>query len=151
MIISYFCLILCILFMALWTWSYQTPANTIYSLAPRHETEVCLANGLGYFGVAYRRNYFSNPNTNWRLNKLTDRDMKNAGDDVGIHRNNDPSHSGWYIFSPHWLLVLVTGLLAIAIRPVPRWRASLRELFLFITLGAITVGTVVVVIRSFRQ
>lgn len=47
-----------------------------------------------------------------------------------------------------WLPVLTAIVLATLIRPQPRLRFGLRELFVLSTIGAITVGILAVVLRS---
>ena len=44
----------------------------------------------------------------------------------------------WTIASPYWFKVLVFGLLALAIRPKPRLRFSLRHVFVITTFFAVT-------------
>lgn len=41
---------------------------------------------------------------------------------------------------PNWFLVLITLLLAIAIRPKPRFKFSLGDLFTLTTVAALTIG-----------
>jgi hypothetical protein len=50
--------------------------------------------------------------------------------------------------APHWTFVLVIAFLAIALRPKPRWRYGVRDLFVFLTVTAIIVGIVVTFINS---
>jgi len=46
----------------------------------------------------------------------------------------------WLLFAPHWALLLTTASAAVLIKPAPRWRFSLRDLFVFSTLAALVLG-----------
>ncbi len=48
---------------------------------------------------------------------------------------------------PHWLFVIPAGLIAYVAKPKPLFRFSLRELFVLLTIMAITVGTLAAVLR----
>jgi hypothetical protein len=48
----------------------------------------------------------------------------------------------WTLAFPHWFAVVVTGVLTIALRPRPRWRFTLRDIFVATTLFAIILGTI---------
>jgi hypothetical protein len=52
------------------------------------------------------------------------------------------------VIFPNWLPLLTTALLAIAIRPKPRWRFGLRDLFTLTTVAALVIGPLAFWLRS---
>jgi hypothetical protein len=48
---------------------------------------------------------------------------------------------------PHWFLVVVTGALAVLLKPKPRLKFSLRELLTLTTVAAIVLGGVIALAR----
>jgi hypothetical protein len=53
-----------------------------------------------------------------------------------------------FVEIPYWSLALTFGLLALLLRPPPRLRFGLRELFVVVTLAAITLGLFEVGMRA---
>jgi hypothetical protein len=49
---------------------------------------------------------------------------------------------------PHWPFVFAFFLFAIALRPKPRWRYSVRDLLVFLTTTAAVIGIIVGIINS---
>lgn len=152
-IVSYCCLLLCILFSALWVLSYELPGRIILQRQLLHwpwRTDACLANAKGYFGAMYFPNEIKGTNLRWQWNKLHDGDLRGIDNEVGMQRIDSMFHSkqGWQIIVPHWPLFLSTLLLAIAIRPKPRWRFGLRDSFVFITSAAAIIGPLAYWLRS---
>lgn len=47
----------------------------------------------------------------------------------------------WEACAPHWFLLLLAGALAIALKPKPRMRFSLRETLAILTVAAVVIGT----------
>jgi len=53
----------------------------------------------------------------------------------------------WHMRFPHWCSLLITGLLAILVRPTPRFRFTLRDLFAFTTIVAVVAGSFAALLR----
>ncbi len=49
--------------------------------------------------------------------------------------------SGWAASIPHWTLALVTAAACIALRPSPRLRFGLRDIFAVLTIAAVVFGS----------
>ena len=49
---------------------------------------------------------------------------------------------GVRLLAPHWCCALVAGLLAISLRHPPRWRFSLRELLVIVTIGTLILAVI---------
>jgi hypothetical protein len=50
---------------------------------------------------------------------------------------------------PHWFLVAVSGALAVALKPKPRWRFSVRDLLFATTMIAVIVAALASLPRSY--
>jgi hypothetical protein len=46
----------------------------------------------------------------------------------------------WTLAVPHWFVVAIAGGLAVAVRPPPRWRFTLRSLLIAISIVAFALG-----------
>jgi hypothetical protein len=64
-------------------------------------------------------------------------------------RQSGKRHLQWSV--PHWALVFVFGLAAYAAKPRPRFRFGLRELIVLSTVVAITLGTFIIVLRAISK
>jgi hypothetical protein len=61
---------------------------------------------------------------------------------LSIYPYSGPNH--WQLSSPHWLLVLLLASAAVLLKPSPRTRCRLRELFAIVTLATVAFGGVAV-------
>ena len=61
------------------------------------------------------------------------------------HRRARVALAVWF---PHWFVVLVFAILAILFKPPPRFRVSLRELLVIVTVAAVTLGSVELLVRA---
>jgi hypothetical protein len=141
-IVSCFCLVLCILLAALWVCSYQTPGNVAKQpVLIDHNMLLGFTNAFGYVSIWYDGDGRSVP---WRWKKLNIRSMENVNDYVGIRSLK----FGWGVTGPHWFFMLIAAILAVVSRPAPRWRFGMRELLVISTIGAVVVGTTAAVFRA---
>ncbi len=167
-VVSCFCLVLCVLFTALWVLSYvRTVIYDTTEISPN----------------LYRVNYYLIAQGTLSFKQRTS-DGKDIGADVNARQSFPPdghmlrrkwetidhvpqirpksnflgigyrslnSRSGIKVIEwslPYWILVAIFGLTAFIAKPKPRWRFGLRELFVLSTIGAITVGTLAFVLRA---
>lgn len=54
----------------------------------------------------------------------------------------------WYVIIPHWFPVAALAVIAIAIRPAPRFKFNLRDLFTLTTVAALVIGPFAFWLRS---
>jgi hypothetical protein len=51
------------------------------------------------------------------------------------------------LICPHWLFLIIAGGLAVALKPAPRRKFSLRDLLVFVTVAAIAIGMITILVR----
>lgn len=149
-VVSCFCLVLCVLLVALWVRSCfyvdlidQGPKYRRASLRNRrHVIELFVFDPPMYDPRDRQDRWFRGrlggnvPSQSWFYWRY----------------KNDPRGRSYIVARvPHWLLVLATALVAYGAKPKPRWKFGMRELFVLSTIGAITVGTLAVVLRAIRS
>ncbi len=171
-IVSCFCLVLCVSFAALWPRSYSW-YERVTLITPYVEAiiEVSFYNGPPK-GTAAFRVYFlpdgsmggfaelsRRPVTPVR-NRVTPVTFGNRvpvivrirGDGIlGFKAKAYHSVIGPRILTlqaPHWFLIALTAILAYIAKPKPRWQFGMRELFVLSTIGAITVGALAIMLRA---
>ena len=150
-VVSCFCLVLCVLFAALWVRS--SSYLDVIDQGPSYR-RVALMSRMGIFSLTV----LDPPMGPW-----TDARGRWLGAKANLWSTQSNSQSksfGWRykqgstgqaalsVYLPHWLLVIIAGCIAYFAKPKPRWQFGLRELFVLSTIGAITVGTLAAVLRA---
>lgn len=162
-IVSCFCLVLCVLFAAIWVQSYRSCMVAILARAD-YPPPILQIWGTycsrGLIQVHYDPKH-SSPKTKWILDIVpgsTDLQL------VSLQTQYLTTWKGMFGFGcsvsrfngqvsrtltfPIWMPKAVFGFLTILIRPMPRWRFGLHELFVLTTIVAIIASAVVVFLRG---
>jgi hypothetical protein len=175
-IVSFFCLVLCVLFAALWVRSYfvADSISTIDLSVSPHETGTLQVSrgeanyqyadhpaGLDHMLKIFPRRFPDGVRTSrmWLTYKATSLGKRRSGfkpdfELLGIgfytEAGRDGQHFlGWRL--PFWILVFTSGIIAYAAKPTPRRQFGMRELLVLLTVGAITVGTLVIMLGALSE
>jgi hypothetical protein len=144
-IVSCFCLVLCVLFAALWVRSCFRFDFVTQRVRGPVDSPNAIKFGFGQGIAAYERD--RNPSKNagkvlWRRGSVTlpvaSKTLFLNFEWVAWTHPNGATYERVRI--PIWCFILFTLLLAIAIRPQPRWRFGLRDLFTLTTVAALVIG-----------
>lgn len=157
-VVSCFCLVLCVLFSMLWVRShYQYDYLGYMARLPRNQMVLMAAEGSARF-QRQRQVVGSTSEPLWFWSTKPPRTTPLPPPTTGVvnpgllgfrwyHRTSKDSLS-IEAKLPIWFLVLTTGLIACVVRPKPRWQFGMRELFTLSTVGAITIGMLAVLLRT---
>jgi hypothetical protein len=165
-IVSCFCLVLCVLFAALWVRSYLT-ADSITTVDMRSGVEDLSSTFQVNKGTLfYQRVIHEDGKLRW-LTPMPDNSPHDKHSvwmpavlvgpppkfksilGVGWHTSTGRQGERYFQWLlPIWSLVLTTALLAIAIRPKPRSRFGLRDLFTLTTVAAVVMGPLAFWLRA---
>jgi hypothetical protein len=149
--VSCFCMVLCVSFAALWVRSYYH-TDTLRSLY-RENIAITKVRDHVISNYGSAKIYFrTGGNPVWKTAKWdllsSDYPPKPQRQWFSWKRGSMGGARLNIVTIPYWFAVPSIALLATAIRPKPRWRFGLRELFVLSTIGAITIGTLAVVLRA---
>jgi hypothetical protein len=163
------CLIACVLLIALWVRSYVYSDQLRGPIESRSVLVASLAgaiqlrlddgkfNARFYYPSRWEHTVDSVADLNKSLDELRDMQANLATSGVPQDRSriNMTMKIGWHrdaetLFVPHWLLVLLTGVLAVAVgvRHPYRFSFSLRTLLIATTLIAVVLGVAVYAARK---
>lgn len=150
-IVSCFCLVLCVLFAALWVRSYYH-TDTLSTLYRKSIVSVLVRDhAISNYG-SMKLYFITGGDPAWKTAKwdLSSSDYPPKPQRQWFRWNKFRMGGARVntVTIPHWFAVLSTALLVIAIRPKPRWRFGLRELFLISTFGAFAFGTLAMLMRA---
>ncbi|QEG34838.1 hypothetical protein Pr1d_21230 [Bythopirellula goksoeyrii] len=163
--LSCFCIVLCVLFTALWvrSWYYlDTVFESRLILSSiqlqRIEESIISANRVIGYGTNDRKGWSfvdkvaDESRWHWTTTPLRQGNpqIKIMPAFLGFQYVNEMKPNGTRfrgIRLPIWFLVLSTGLIAAAIRPIPRWQFGLRELFVLSTIAAFILGPLGILMR----
>jgi hypothetical protein len=163
-IVSCFCLVLCVLFAALWVRSYSSGDTIRYAQRSEidfdNDTKVMpgdlwsATSGDGI--VLLKHQSGSSDSADWTVNYFPEVTPWFGGTNFfgfAFLQYNSPNAdaSATAVGMPHWFLVLLIATISLVVKPKPRFRFGLRELFVLSTVGAITVGTLVIVLRALSE
>lgn len=162
-IASYVCLALCLGLIASWADSYRsmsllslrfTPPWSPHSTRKQYDGSTLAiwkrreATGNMLHGqMSFSATSFTSSHTSveCRLRRLPITSVRGDPHLFGLDFDVYFSPESWRVEMPHWPPVLAAGLLAVALRPSPRRRFSLRDLFLVTTILAATLGSLAAV------
>jgi hypothetical protein len=140
---SSICLLACFAFVALWVRSYFR-YDAISGPLPGD----CSAFANSWHGrFLYRqRNTPEFPSFHWYSAPAAEYGERRRQEDAdGRHTRTKTflgfsaiamSSGGWQASFPYWFTIILAGMLAAVLKPKPRWRFSLRGLFVILTLAA---------------
>jgi hypothetical protein len=146
-VVSIACLLACVGFAALWVRSYSWH-DTIFKLDPGRYWEVASWQGKLAVDISTTRGVraseirlFCMPADEWRemFRRIT----------IGATALPEPDIMGfgWQTSrydvrasAPHWFAVVVAGALAVALKPKPRLRFTIRDLLVAMTMIAVVVA-----------
>lgn len=175
-IASYFCLVMCVLFAALWVRSYFTSDLIVTTDLSGDVRDLSSNFQLNEGRMFYQQRTVEDgkldriaqmtpelfPHTNYKYQKWLTTSGSNRvsmpvppklekffgiGWRSSVARNGD-EHFQWVF--PLWLPVVGLGLVATALRPKPRWRFGLRDLLALTTIAAVIVGPMAYWLRSIK-
>jgi hypothetical protein len=168
-IVSCFCLVLCVLFAALWVQSYRScmvailaSINHLTPMAPEDEIwATSCSRGIIHIHI--------NPpqratKTKWIWDVIPTSRV-HADLQLSPYQNQYiTTWKGWFGFGysvfrmngqisrrltlPIWMPTVVCGLLAVLTRSKPRWRFGLRDLFALTTVAALVIGPLAFWLRT---
>ena len=153
-VVSCVCLVLCVLFAALWVRSYYYGdfVQKTFRVSPRTSYNLTIATS-GKGSISLHLGVQSGPNikfVNWRFDSESTAEYTPEGHWLNFvwltlrYEYRNVRH----ILFPHWFAILIFGFTAYLVKPKPRWQFGMRELFVLSTIGAITVGTLAAVLRA---
>jgi len=146
---SYACFVLCVVFAASWAESQNSIMLARCNVAPRHSFRV-----HQIFAEIHLKWHGERPTTfsaDWKyVNSNASKEIVESLREAWKTSTNKPDTTfGFYadykpdhlqFVMPHWIAVLIMGLLAILLRPTPRWQCGLREVFAVTTMVAVAVA-----------
>jgi hypothetical protein len=145
-IASCFFLTLAILFAALWVRSYFR-VDHIY--CDPGNTDIVVESGLGMLPIMVNtRRAIHPPRLDWSVRPVREFRISPGANRLGFKWMYSLSGETAYFQIPYWFPTLTSVLLAIVIRPAPRFKFSLRDLLTLMTVAALTVGPLAFWLRS---
>ena len=132
-VVSIACLLACIGFAALWVRSYFWRDGVFYHTPGRY-WGVSSWNGSVLFRTSTTNLKAYQPI--WLSMTSAEKWERQARSAWGKNRHGDLERS-----APHWFLVIVTGALAVALKPKPCLRFTIRDLLVAMTMVAVVVAT----------
>ena len=151
------CLVLCVGFAGLWMHSYYVYGH-LYGRYVLGLERLILANEAGQVMISWEPDLTQGEAPFRRKKELTwsstrpeenNKQIQNSIHDLGYFGFHAKKYipDVWVVKAPHWFLVLVTGALAVLLKPKPRLKFSLLELLTLTTVGAVVLGGVVALAR----
>lgn len=145
---SLLCLTVCIVFVAFWVQSYDLYGAMQSRLTPTKAVAMrWFQGGMTFYGIndsgrvdvsSLDRSFHFEPAEEYLAKLRAAKAMPNfpAYYQFSIH-----SSPGLFsVTAPHWFLVVVTGMLAVLSKPKPRFKFSLRDILIVVTLVAVVLG-----------
>jgi hypothetical protein len=168
-IVSCFCLVLCVLFAALWARGFfLTDVVTSLDLKQDWNSTFQIGRGLLLYqqvthtGSRLERFIEINPElipqgqTNYRkwitVKGTVVPEPKNTFLRISYCASTSwdgTRYLGWSF--PHWMIVGTCGLIATVAKSRPRWKFGMRELLVLLTVGTCTVGSLAVFLRAINS
>lgn len=150
-LVSCACLALSILFAVLWARSYTSIMSCLVEVGDsyycsvnswRGRVTLQRSNGPAHFPYATGVTLTPTEHMKKLLNKPTG---VVSPPDLFFYRFGRPA---WAMYCPHWFLISMLGLLAITVRPKPKFGMDLRELFLLVSLVSVGLAAIEIVVKE---
>ena len=143
---SLLCLVLAVAFAGLWAHSYSS-CGAIRKQSDEHS--FILTSWRGGIQAVVNRGKSVPPSVGWRTGfvpsmELDERFLR----PIAFRFRFQVKADSFRAAAPHWLFVIVFGILAVILKPKPRLRFSLRELLVAVAVAAIALGSVEAVVRA---
>ena len=151
--VSCFCLVLCVLFVALWIESYNS-YNSVYKRTlegrPTFHIIRILEASRGQIKLNYEDRFNEHYPTKWGLDRDEAFNFGGRKRTIGFGWSMGATSKFRYrsILLPIWFPTIISGLIAYVAKPKPRWQFGSRELLTLTSAVAITAGTFAALVRS---